>query len=284
MDNRFIQGSEEWKEFRHTKITSTNAAVILGISTYETPSKLYRRKLGLEPEQETNYAMSEGSRLEPIALEAFIKEIGIEYSPKVVICPERPWQMTSLDGITKCGLWIVEIKCSEKIYLNALNDVIDPIYIAQCHHHMSVCGLYSCYFFVYWDGKFVLKTILRDDVYMKNLIEKEEEFYGWMQNFQEPPLTAKDYKQIDDHEFEILAQKYLHYKCKEKFYEDEAFQCRLKLLELAENQSCMGRKFKITKYAEKGRINQKELQKDHPEIPFESYRGNPIEKWRVSEI
>ena len=282
-DEAFIQGTEDWKQLRRTKITGTDAAIILGLSIYCTPNLLWRRKLGLEPEQELNFAMSEGSRMEPSALKAFNAEIGMVYKPAVVINPRRTWQMSSLDGITECGLWIVELKCSAKILCNALNEIIDPIYYAQCQHHMSVCELQSCYFFAYCRGNYKLKTILRDDAFIEDMIEKEKLFHDSLQTFHEPECTDKDYKRIDDREFQIRVEMYKEAKIEAKYWKEKEDLYKSRIVEYAGGESAIGGGHKLSRYEVKGRVDYDSV----PElkgIDLDPYRKRSTHAFKITEI
>ena len=191
MNPEFITGTDEWKSLRRTKITSTDASIILNINPYCSPFELWQRKLQLIPEKEQTYAMSEGLRLEPIARVLLIQVIGMDLTPKVIIHPIYDHLMTSLDGICHQNKIICEIKCSQKIYNKAKLGIIDPIYIAQCQHHMSVCETTYCEFFAYWEDKYILITIARDEKFIDNMRKKEKEFYDNLMSFTPPELSER---------------------------------------------------------------------------------------------
>src|SRR3954468_9459359 len=104
----YIQGTPEWHHLRKTKITATDAVVIMDMSPWKTRLQLYHEKLSSDIQKPANFAMQRGVDLEPIARSLFTIQTGIEVQPKVII---KNWAMASLDGISSCGKHVVEIKC-----------------------------------------------------------------------------------------------------------------------------------------------------------------------------
>src|SRR5271169_3503351 len=105
------QGSENWFALRKTKITATDASILMakgGSYFGKTPFTLYNDKVSDEPKKAPNEAMQRGTRLEPIARELFELQTGIAMEPKVVV---KDWAMASLDGMSYNGDLILEIKC-----------------------------------------------------------------------------------------------------------------------------------------------------------------------------
>ena len=48
INNEIIQGSQEWLDLRKTKITATDACVIMGESSWKTIIQLYEEKISQE--------------------------------------------------------------------------------------------------------------------------------------------------------------------------------------------------------------------------------------------
>ncbi len=276
------QGSKPWLNLRKTKITSTDAAIILGISEYCTPYTLWQRKLDLIPEQEVNDAMRKGSELEPEALKAFIEHYGMDMKPAVVMSEKYPWMMTSLDGISRCGLHAVEIKCSKKIYENALKGVVDPIYYTQCQHHMICCNLQEIMFGAYWDGKIIYFPVFRDDKYCINLIEQEKWFWDCLNTFTPVPMAHKDYQTIDNDEWKQLTNIYLEAKDKADYWKNISEATKDQLIKMTNGQSSIGAGIKLSKYPVKGRVDHKKMIDDY-HIDENSYRKPSTINWRISE-
>lgn len=274
------QGTKEWLDLRRTKVTATDSSIILGLSPYCSPHLLWKRKLGLEPDQEVNRAMEIGSALEPEARGAFIQETGIFVEPKVII---KEFQMASMDGVSPCGKYAVEIKCSSKILNNLKNDVLDTCHNAQMQHQMSVLDIGSMYFFAYWDGEFEIDEVYRDDAFIEKMLEKEKAFFLSLQNFEAPELSEKDYRFIDDEKFEFESKQYLYFKEQEKFFKDGAEKFKESLIKRADGQCSIGKTCKMIRYKVKGRIDYDKIINDF-KINEEEFRKPDTQAWRITGI
>src|SRR6202158_1272887 len=102
------QGSREWLDFRKTKITATDAAVIIRASHWKTPVQLYHEKLSNDPPAPPNERMQRGSDSQPNARALFNLTTALDMQPAVIV---KDWLMASLDGLSLCKLYILEIKC-----------------------------------------------------------------------------------------------------------------------------------------------------------------------------
>ncbi len=186
------QGSEDWLKLRKSKITGTDAAIIIGASPFKSVHELWQEKLGIK---ETNYtpnkAMAHGTKLEPVARDILIKHTGLHFEPIVCIHDEYDWAMASLDGYNEENNIICEIKCPITLgrHREALDGKIQEYYLPQIRHCLWVTGAKSCTFMSYYpdyEPCFSLIEVLPDLEYQTFLIEKEKEFYIQMCTMQEP--------------------------------------------------------------------------------------------------
>jgi predicted phage-related endonuclease len=129
--------------------------------------------------------MAYGTEQEPIARTAFEQKIGIEFAPMVYA---NEWQMASLDGINLDGDCILEIKCGEKAYKAAKEGKIPEYYITQMMHAMHVVGCETCHYWAFFKGEGIHIRLESNDAFIKALIEKEEEFYTWIQKKEPNPV------------------------------------------------------------------------------------------------
>jgi putative phage-type endonuclease len=173
-----MQGSPEWLALRKTKITATDIPIILGENKWKTPVELYLQKIDPFFQETENDAMRRGTQLEPFARELFSIETGIETKPQVVI---KDWAMASLDGLSECKRFAVEIKCPGKKYHDMAKENVVPLhYYGQLQHQMFVCDLDSIYYYSFDGLEGVTIKLLRSDTYTKRLIEKGKLFYDLM--------------------------------------------------------------------------------------------------------
>lgn len=174
-----IQGSSEWLALRKTKITATDANSIMGVNPWKTKEKLLLEKIS-DDEQIQTPAMKRGLDLEPFARDLFSIKTGISVHPEVII---KDWAMASLDGISDCGKYIVEIKCpGKKDHECALNGNVPEHYFPQLQHQMYVCNLDSLFYYSFdgFDG--IIVDVHRDQEYIDKMIEKELDFFYLLQS------------------------------------------------------------------------------------------------------
>lgn len=169
------QGSESWIELRKTKITSTDASVIMGINPWKKIGRLLEEKKGHAREFYRTEKMQRGVDLEPVARNLYSSIYDIDLTPKVFI---KDWAMASVDAINSAHDHLVEIKCpGERDHAKALRNDIPEYYYPQLQHQMHVCDLDHMYYFSF-DGFFGHRIFVkRADDYIKILLEKEKEFY-----------------------------------------------------------------------------------------------------------
>lgn len=78
MSNTIIkpQNREEWLKVRESGIGSSEIATIVGLNPWETPYQLWRRKLGIDPPKQENFAMKAGHYLEDAVAQFWHDETG----------------------------------------------------------------------------------------------------------------------------------------------------------------------------------------------------------------
>ncbi len=175
------QKTPQWLAYRASHINASEAAIILGISPYSNVNRLYKEKTkGFE--QAPNHFMLRGLELEPIALEKFENEIGLNFFPMVGESEENPWMSASFDGVTICRTAIVEIKANgKKNHDLALNGEIPIHFKAQINHQLFVAGLEMCYYYSFDGQDGVILEVKRDQEFIDKMIEKEFEFWNTLQ-------------------------------------------------------------------------------------------------------
>jgi putative phage-type endonuclease len=183
------QGSEAWKALRSSKIGASDCSGILGKSRYSSPRKVWKDKMGINPEQE-NEAINRGKELEPEARKFFSNKLMTYFQPLVVQSDDRDWQIASLDGWN--GLEVLEIKCpQEKAFEEALTGLVNEDYLWQVQHQLSVTGAKTAILGFYRPENprtHVMLRFGRDEAMIAELNATEEAFYReYMLEFREPP-------------------------------------------------------------------------------------------------
>lgn len=104
MSNTIIRpkSRNEWLEARKSGIGSSEVGTIVGLNPFETPLQLWRRKLGIDPPQEENFAMKAGHYLEDAVSRFWQDEtnrdvIKASAGDWLIQCNEKPFMQVSPD-------------------------------------------------------------------------------------------------------------------------------------------------------------------------------------------
>lgn len=135
------QGTQEWLDFRRTKLTATDFSSIIGVNPYKTAIKLWREKVLGESAGFSSYAADRGTAMEPLARAWAERQTGFSFTPLCVESSLDSRHMASLDGYDPCEDIILEIKCCGAKNHNAMcNGEIPPAYFAQIQWQLYVTG------------------------------------------------------------------------------------------------------------------------------------------------
>lgn len=191
--------SPEWHELRRTGIGSSDAAAILGLSTYARPIDIYLEKIGeAEPHDDTVFT-EWGRRLEPViaqAAEAAVNE-GRSEADRVrfrqwsasIQCREWVRAFSHLDRRGRVDGLMVGLECKSgmrtkgwgdpaTVSITDAHEVIPPGYAIQVGHHLMCTGyaaIYVAALIGYRD--FRLYRVERDEAWLADLLEDEREWW-----------------------------------------------------------------------------------------------------------
>lgn len=279
IDN-IIQGTPEWLAVRKTKITATDAPVIMGSSHWKTKIQLYHEKISNDVKPlYMNERMQRGVDLEPIARSLFTIQTGIEVEPKIAI---KDWAMASLDGISACGNYIVEIKCpGEKDHAIALAGKVPDHYYPQLQHQMYVCDVQMCYYFSFDGADGVIVEVKRDDKYIAKMVEEEKKFYECLVSKTPPEPSETDYIERNDALWELHASNWKNLMQAKKQLEKEEEELRRQLIFLSGESNTKGTGISLCQIQRKGNVDYSKI----PELKgvnLEQYRKESINSWRIT--
>jgi putative phage-type endonuclease len=276
------QGSPEWLAWRKTVITATEASILTGTNPWETPYKCWRRKLGLSPEKESNEAMERGKRLEPVIRERFIKNYGINMTPIVIEGSEYDFLGASLDGISDCKKYILEVKTgSKKLHEMAEQGIVPAYYADQIQKQLLLTKADKCFYVVGDENYDVVVEVLPDPNFEQSYIPKARAFWKCVALSQPPALQKGDYNDkegISSWKENAEGYRNVHGEIEKLEKLKEVY--RQNLIGLSEDQNCMGYGVKCVKTEPEGRIAYKEI----PElqgIDLSKYRKESKPVWKV---
>jgi len=275
------QNTQEWLEFRKQKIGASDASIILGINPWKTPNQLWEEKLGVVSNDAASWNMKRGIELEPIARNLFMKKTGEFVFPEVIMDDTYPFLIASLDGISFDKKTVVEIKCPGKTdHDTALSGKIPEKYYPQLQHQCYVAKVEKVFYCSFDGANIAIVECHADRDYIKNMIEKEIEFYKCMTEFIPPTMTERDYTKRSDALWVRASQRYIEAKSKSNEIERELEEARQGLLQLSNEMSSRGNGIEVRKCTKKGRIDYQKIL-DSVNIDVEKYRKDPEVSWTV---
>jgi putative phage-type endonuclease len=277
-----IQGSPEWLALRKTKITATDAPVIMGVSPWKTKYQLYQEKISSKNNDAKNFQMQRGIDLEPIAREYFKIKTSIEVLPEVKFHPTENWLMASLDGFNDQHKIILEIKCQgEADHSTALDGKIPDHYYPQLQHQMMVCNIPEMYYLSFdgLDGAMIKVTMDRE--YTNDLFKKEKEFYECLKTKTPPDLCEKDYLERTDEIWKLCATKWKAISSEIKSLEDQEKELRNQLIQLSGQYNTKGSGIRLCQIQRKGNVDYSSIPQ-LKDINLDIYRKPASSSWRLT--
>ena len=183
---RFVelaQRSEEWKRWRKAGITATDTPVIMGVSAFKTPYRLWCEKIGRmqEPDLSAIPAVRYGVQNEARALRLFEEQTSDIIMPACAEHDQYPIFRASFDGLNTAGE-PVEIKCPSEDVLNdvkarATQSDAYRMYVWQVMHQIFVADARKGWL-VFLDGdKLIVFGVDRDEKMIADIKEKGIAFF-----------------------------------------------------------------------------------------------------------
>ena len=265
------QGTQEWLDYRQTRIGASDMAVIMEISPYSTPHKLWEIKTGKRIEEE-NMAMKFGRSNEGLIRETYEALVGEFYVPCVVEHPEFDYLFASLDGLSHDEQTVLEIKCcNEKVWVQAQAGKDPEYYQIQVQQQLMCTGCKRAIVVFFHKENLCEVEVFPDEQIQNKILEAAKEFYceNMLKNVA-PALGEKDYLKMDDDHWKFLENEakmiYPRYKEAKKQWDD----IKKKFLDLSDDGNCVGEAIKISKYEKHGSLDIKKMIEDG--IDIEKYR------------
>jgi putative phage-type endonuclease len=189
------QGSQEWLKWR--KIGSSDSPVIQGKSFYKkTPYMLWEERLGLRKPIKETFVMKKGKAIE----EPVRKLFGGNVEPVCKESKEYPFMTASYDGMSFDDKIFCEIKLNGKdAHELAKKGTIREDHMIQMQHQWALAPKAEHAYYISYheprgeDPEVEIVEVKRNDFMIKSIVEKNEEFWEFLQKQIPPPLTDLDY-------------------------------------------------------------------------------------------
>ena len=185
---------QQWLALRALGIGSSDAASAVGLSPYKSALSLWLEKTGRrEPEDlSEKQAVLWGTVLEPVLANVYAEQTGrkVRRVNAVLQHAEHRHMLANLDRAVRCpklGQGILEIKTASYHSAPQWEEGIPVAYQCQVLHQLAVTGLAWADVAVLIGGQdFRIYRVERDDDKIRDLIEREQDFWALV-HFDQPP-------------------------------------------------------------------------------------------------
>jgi putative phage-type endonuclease len=279
---KLIQGSPQWHQHRKHHRNASETPAVLGFSPWITQHQLWQIKTGRIAPPEVTAAMAHGTKLEPLAREAYEQLTGQVMEPLVLV--EGDYS-ASLDGITLDGGLLLEIKCPKskdsKLLAEAKTGRVPVHVFWQMQTQLLVSGAALAHLYVF-DGTAGILLEQKPETEAWDTIRREwDRFMDLVRTDQPPPLTERDTIIRTDVEWQSAASEYIALKQAAETAAEQLDVAKQRLVELASHSSESGGGVTVTRYWKAGAIAYTKI----PELKtldLERYRAAPREETRIT--
>ncbi len=197
---------------RRIGLGGSDAATALGINKYTTPLALWMEKTGRFVPPPAGEAAHWGLKLEDAIADEFTARTGkrTRRDNFVRVHPDHPFMFAHVDRKIVGENRGLEIKTTNA-FANGWDkegtDEIPEPYLVQCHHYIAVMGWEGMELAVLVGGQNLrFFTVERDDEFIKALIQREKEFWGYIESDTPPPMIHEsDLDFLEVAEGDVLA-------------------------------------------------------------------------------
>jgi putative phage-type endonuclease len=194
------QGTPEWLAWRKGGVGSSDIAVLLGLSTYSTPYKLYLGKTQGDQEQIVNDAMAKGHDREKQMRAGYELKSGIDFPPGCFESTLMPHVHVSLDGWAEGIKTGLEMKYVGKDYYDLDGpENIKPDHMAQMQYQMAAMETLDWFYVKTMDGQNFKTIKVEPNISLQDAaLAAAGDFWDCIINKTPPPYTDQDYVPVDD--------------------------------------------------------------------------------------
>lgn len=284
------QGSPEWHMLRLQCVTATDIVCLMGASDYLTPYELWQLKLGFREPEKNSGAMQLGHDYEEVIRKKAEENFNCVFQPDVVIHPEIPFVLASLDGVDYTKEITFEAKvCDKETFEKVKNNEIPYKFYVQCQIGMACTGLHLCVLGAHNPSyrDFAFQTILRDQSEIDKYLEAAKSFKFCVDNLVAPNFTEKDMVPIEEtEELKSIVHEYVECRHFLSTFQDIEKRLKNEIVERAGKRNASGCGIKVIKVTKRGSINYEKLFQDLKVDTklINSYRNEDTEYFKIMEV
>jgi len=187
---------EKWLEIRRKTIGGSDAAGIVGLSSYTSPYTVWANKTGRLPDAEDNEAMRQGRDLEEYVAKRWMEATGkhVRRCNSMLYNHLYPFAHADIDRSVVGESAGLECKTTSTLNIRQFNGVDFPEkYYVQCVHYLAVTGYQRWYLAVLVFGRgFYIFTLERNQAEIDALMAAEQNFWEFVKNDTPPDLDGLD--------------------------------------------------------------------------------------------
>ena len=196
---------EDWLDVRQHGIGSSDAAAAIGLNPYKSALELWLEKTGrseclpaVDPHDEES-PLYWGNILEPIVAAHYTKRTGHRVRKLNAVLqhpdPDKAWMLANIDRevIGASDVQILECKTAGINGARLWKDGVPEYVQLQVMHQLAVTGKQAADVAVLIGGQHLaIHRIERDETMIRQLIELERQFWGYVQRDEAPPADGSD--------------------------------------------------------------------------------------------
>lgn len=295
----------EWLELRKKTIGGSDAAGIVGLSSYATPYTVWANKTGRLPDTEDNEAMRQGRDLEEYVARRWIEATGktVRRCNAMLYNSLYPYAHADIDRSVIGENAGLECKTTSTLNIRQFHGVDFPEkYYVQCVHYMAVTGALRWYLAVLVLGKGFYTFVLdRNQEEIDALMAAERDFWEFVKNDTPPDLDgleatgealqaiypASDGSSIQLFGRESMLSEYFSLRNEAQLLEErmERIVNTIKEdMQDSERGNCSG--FSVLwKSQTRRQFQPKEFEKAHPEIDLRPYYKHTVSRpFKITQL
>jgi putative phage-type endonuclease len=279
-----FQGSEEWLALRRTKITATDARVLMNVDPWKTKKQLYDEKIGVGTPRKQHAYMKRGLDLEDGIRDQLEHKYGVALQKATVV---RGWCLASLDAMSSDGNIIAEIKCpGKKDHGLAMMGQVPDKYYPQLQFSIHVTGLDFIYYESSEDGETTESIIVeRNQDYIDDMLEKCYEFYQSVLDGKPPELEEDDFIDRNDPMWFNASEEYKKVRKEIVSLQEREKSLKNQLIYYSMSKNSRGNGLTLQQVERKGVLEYGKLLKILQErvgVDIEKHRKPSSSEWRIT--
>lgn len=172
------QGTDAWHVWRRQGLGASDAPTVMGENPWKTREELFLEKKNGTLVHQT-HVMRRGIRLEPEARQHYETATCRRVTPQCLQSSQHDWLIASVDGMTSCRGFVVEIKCGTSAYsYSKKTQKVPKYYYAQLQHILAVTNLDTIDYWSYQPKCSPIHIVVERDLgYISRMLEVEEKFW-----------------------------------------------------------------------------------------------------------